>query len=54
MSEPVATALMLVTFGLLMIVSVLFSRSADRLGVPIVLLFLELGMLGGSEGLLGL
>lgn len=31
--------------------SVLFSRTADRLGVPIVLLFLVLGMLGGREGI---
>jgi cell volume regulation protein A len=52
MSEPLATAFLLATFGLLMVISVLLGRTAERLGVPIVLLFLVLGMLGGSEGLL--
>jgi len=33
--------------------SVLFTRALDRAGIPIVLLFLVLGMLGGSEGLGG-
>src|SRR4051794_8126559 len=51
MNEPLATALILTAFGLLMAVSVLFSRAVDRIGVPIVLLFLVLGMLAGSEGL---
>lgn len=50
-AEPYATALLLGTVGLLVAVSVLFSRAVDRLGIPIVLLFLVLGMLGGSEGL---
>jgi cell volume regulation protein A len=49
-SEPAATALLLLAFGVLIAFSVLFSRFADRLGVPVVLLFLILGMLGGSEG----
>jgi cell volume regulation protein A len=44
-------AVLLAIFGLLMIVSVLGSRSLERLGIPVVLLFLILGMLGGSEGL---
>lgn len=48
--ELTSIALLLATFGLLMIVSVLGSRSLERLGVPVVLLFLLLGMLGGSEG----
>ncbi len=34
-----------------MTASVVASRLIDRLGVPIVLLFLVLGMLGGSEGI---
>jgi potassium/hydrogen antiporter len=54
LAEPNATALLLVVFGLLVAFSVLFSRTIDRLGIPIVLLFIVLGMLGGSEGLGGL
>lgn len=54
MSEPNATAVLLVVFGLLLAFSVLFTRTLDRLGVPVVLLFLVLGMLGGSEGIGGL
>ncbi len=53
-AEPWATAMFLLVLGLLIASSVLFSRQIDRLGVPIVLLFLVLGMLGGSEGLGGL
>lgn len=48
------TAILLATFGLLLGVSVLFSRAAERLGVPVVLVFLVLGMLAGSEGIGGL
>ena len=44
------TAFLLATFGILLAVSVVFSKALDRLGVPIVLLFLVLGMLAGSEG----
>lgn len=51
MMEPHATALLLVVIGLLIAFSVLLSRHIDRLGVPIVLLFLVVGMVGGSEGL---
>lgn len=54
MTEPNATAVLVLVFGMLIAVSVLLSRSVDRLGVPVVLLFLVLGMLGGSEGILGL
>lgn len=54
LTEPHATALFLVVLGLLTAFSVLFSRQIDRLGLPIVLLFLVLGMLGGSEGVGGL
>lgn len=49
-AEPNATAILLVVFGLLVAFSVLFSRTIDRLGVPVVLLFIVLGILGGSEG----
>jgi cell volume regulation protein A len=53
LAEPAATAALLVVFGLLMAVSVLFTRTLDRFGVPVVLLFLVLGILGGSEGIGG-
>src|SRR5215218_9630243 len=49
--EPEATALLLATCGLLLGVSVVFSRASQRTGVPIALLFLAVGMLAGSEGL---
>jgi potassium/hydrogen antiporter len=49
--EPEATALLLATCGLLLGVSVVFSRASQRTGVPIALLFLLVGMLAGSEGL---
>lgn len=53
LTEPQATAALLVVFGLLMAFSVLFTRALDRAGVPVVLLFLVLGMVGGSEGIGG-
>jgi cell volume regulation protein A len=40
----------LVAAGLLLLVSVLGSKAAGRLGVPALLLFLLIGMLAGSEG----
>lgn len=52
-AEPNATAWLLAVFGLLMAFSVLFTRALDRAGVPVVLVFLVLGMLGGSEGIGG-
>lgn len=52
--EPYGTAMFLLVAGVLIALSVLFSRQIDRLGVPIVLLFLVLGMLGGSEGMGGI
>ncbi len=54
MTEPTSTAIFLTAFGLLLTVSVVFSRTLERLGVPVVLLFLVLGMLAGSEGIGGL
>ncbi|HUR07144.1 MAG TPA: cation:proton antiporter, partial [Nonomuraea sp.] len=50
-NEPYATALLLTTCGLLLGVSVVFSRASQRTGLPIALLFLVVGMLAGSEGL---
>jgi len=51
MTEPLATGAVVLVFGALLGVSVLFSRAVERLGVPIVLLFLVVGMLAGSEGI---
>lgn len=51
MSEPFATALLLTSFGLLLAVSVIFSRASERVGVPVVLVFLVIGILAGSEGI---
>jgi potassium/hydrogen antiporter len=53
-TEPEATALLLATCGLLLGVSVVFSRASQRTGVPIALLFLAVGMLAGSEGIGGI
>jgi cell volume regulation protein A len=53
-SEPHGTALIVAIFGLLLGVSVLSSRASERTGVPAVLLFLGVGILAGSEGLLGI
>jgi potassium/hydrogen antiporter len=52
--EPTATAFLLTAVGILMGVSTLFSRAAGRFGIPVALLFLLLGVLGGSEGLGGI
>jgi cell volume regulation protein A len=52
--EPAATALLLTTAGVLLGASVLFSRASQRIGVPIALLFLVIGMLAGSEGIGGI
>jgi cell volume regulation protein A len=53
-TEPAATALLLATCGLLLAVSVIFSRASQRIGIPIALLFLVVGMLAGSEGIGGI
>lgn len=53
-SEPIPTAILMVIFGILLASCVLLKRSLDRLGIPAVLLFLVLGMLSGSEGLIGI
>ena len=54
MSEPQSTAALITLFGILLTVSVLATRVLDRFGVPVSLLFLLIGMVGGSEGLGGL
>jgi cell volume regulation protein A len=52
-AEPIPIAVLLATFGVLMVGSVLLSRISGRTGVPVALIFLVLGMLAGSEGIGG-
>ena len=53
-SEPTGTAVLLTVCGILLLVSVLSSRASQRIGVPIALFFLVVGMLAGSEGIGGI
>ncbi len=46
-----ATQLFLLALGVLLLASVIASRFSSRSGVPVIVLFLGLGMLAGSEGL---
>lgn len=54
MTAFTTTALLLTIFGTLLIVSSTLSRTLERAGIPVALLFLVLGMLAGEEGLIGL
>lgn len=54
MSEPLATAVFLAISGVLLATSVLFSRASQRLAVPVVLIFLGVGMAAGSQGIGGI
>jgi len=54
LSEPAATALILLAFGVLLAISVIFSRATEQVSVPVVLIFLVIGMLAGSEGIGGI
>jgi cell volume regulation protein A len=49
--EPESIAVLLLVAGVLLAASALLSRIAGRTGVPVVLVFLVVGMLAGSEGL---
>ena len=51
-AEPIATAVVLTAFGGLLAASVGLSRVSARLGLPVALLFLLVGVLAGSEGIL--
>jgi potassium/hydrogen antiporter len=51
--EPAPTALLFAAFGVLMALSALFSRAAQRIGIPVVLVFLVIGMIAGAEGFFG-
>jgi cell volume regulation protein A len=53
-TEPAGTALLLTICGILLVVSVLSSRASQRIGVPIALFFLGVGILAGSEGIGGI
>ena len=50
-TEPLPTAIALAICGTLLMASVLFSRASARLGFPVALIFLAVGMLAGSEGI---
>ncbi len=50
-NEPLATAVLLTAFGGMLAASVALSRASARLGLPVALLFLLVGVLAGSEGL---
>src|SRR5687768_14712855 len=52
--ELASTALLLTTFGLLLGTSVVFGRVSERVGVPIALIFLAIGVAAGSEGIGGI
>jgi cell volume regulation protein A len=44
----------IVTTGILLLLGIVSSKVSARLGVPVLVLFLLLGMLAGSEGVGGL
>jgi len=48
-SEPASTALTLTAAGALLVLSVLFSRPSERIGIPVVLVFLLIGLAVGSR-----
>src|SRR5882757_3831930 len=51
MIEPVTSALVIAAFGLLLTVAVSLSRASVRLGIPLALGFIVIGVLAGSEGI---
>ncbi|HET9603587.1 MAG TPA: cation:proton antiporter, partial [Gemmatimonadales bacterium] len=52
--EPNATALLLLTAGGLLAVSVIFSRASARFSMPVVLIFLVIGIVAGAPHLGGI
>jgi potassium/hydrogen antiporter len=50
-NEPIATAVLLTAFGVLLAASVGLSRVSAKLGLPVALLFLIVGVLAGAEGI---
>jgi cell volume regulation protein A len=53
-TEPLGTALVLSALGLLLLLAGLASPLPGRVGVPVLLLFLGVGMAAGSEGIGGI
>jgi potassium/hydrogen antiporter len=53
-TEPLPTALALTIFGALLALSAILGRTLGRMGVPVVIVFLVLGMAAGSEGIGGI
>lgn len=54
-TEPIPTAFALAIVGFLLIVSVMLSsRATERVNVPVLLVFLAIGMFAGSEGIGGI
>src|SRR4051812_48879122 len=54
MPEPHATAVVLLVAGVLIAIAVLLSRASGRIGIPVALGFLTVGILAGSEGIGGI
>lgn len=54
LQEPTATAIALSTVAVLILVSVILNRLGGRAGIPGALLFITVGMLAGSEGIVGI
>jgi cell volume regulation protein A len=54
LTEPLFTALLVAAFGLLLTFAVSLSRASAKLGVPVALAFLLVGVLAGSEGIGGI
>ncbi|MEO5817609.1 MAG: potassium/proton antiporter [Gemmatimonadaceae bacterium] len=50
-SEPIATAVLLTAFGVLLAASVGLSRASAKLGLPVALLFLIVGVVAGRQGI---
>lgn len=48
-SEPSSTAVTMTAAGVLLILSVLFSRPSERIGIPVVLVFLLIGLAVGMS-----
>jgi cell volume regulation protein A len=53
-AEPAGTAVFLLAVGILLALGVASSRPSARLGVPLTLVFLFVGILAGSEGIGGI
>src|SRR5690625_5939285 len=47
-SEPNTTAVAVTAVAILLVISVLFSRPSERIGVPVVLVFMLIGLVVGS------